>query len=959
MNSFLSRQSLELTSPSGSRSYTYFSLPALEAQGFNLARLPFSLKILLENLLRREDGVNVTSGDICFLATWKAEAEPSREIAYMPARVLMQDFTGVPAIVDLAAMRDAMRSLGGDPEKINPLQPAELVIDHSVQVDEFGSPSAYDANSLLEFQRNRERYAFLKWGQTAFRNFSAVPPGMGICHQVNLEYLARVVFTTTVDGDEIAYPDTLVGTDSHTTMINGLGVLGWGVGGIEAEAAMLGQPVSMLIPQVVGYKLTGKLKEGATATDLVLTVTEALRKLGVVGKFVEFYGPGIAELPLADRATISNMAPEYGATCGIFPVDEETLRYLRLTGRSEEQIALVEAYYKAQGLFHTAASPEAEYTQTLSLDLSTVEPSVAGPKRPQDRVLLSETGASFRKQLPNLLGPSAKPLGERKASIWSTATAVLDSVLGSEANSAVALETDKSREANEGGITDLTRGLEKATSQSAGNTVQGRFGVNPDTYLDHGSVVIAAITSCTNTSNPSVMIAAGLLAKKAVEKGLAVPPWVKTSLAPGSRVVTDYYTKAGLLPYLEKLRFNVVGYGCTTCIGNSGPLPSDVSDSINEHGLVAVSVLSGNRNFEGRVNVDVRANYLMSPPLVVAYAIAGRIDHDFATQPLGADDTGAPVYLKDIWPTQAEVSESIAKGLSSESFTKEYSTVTLGDANWQGLRFPLGDTYGWEPDSTYIRKAPYFDGMLHTPAPVKDITCARVLAILGDSVTTDHISPAGSIKLNGPAGKYLTDHGVKPADFNSYGSRRGNHEVMVRGTFANVRLKNKLAPGTEGGVTRLLPEGTPTSIYDASVTYAERGIPLVILAGKEYGSGSSRDWAAKGPRLLGVRAVIAESFERIHRSNLVGMGILPLQFEPGQTVESLGLTGEEIYNFTGLKDLLDSKFAKGKNLTVTATDADGSLKEIPTRVRIDTPQEIAYFEHGGILQYVLRSLATN
>ena len=959
MNSFLSRQSLELTSPSGSRSYTYFSLPALEAQGFNLTRLPFSLKILLENLLRREDGVNVTSGDISFLATWKAEAEPSREIAYMPARVLMQDFTGVPAIVDLAAMRDAMKTLGGDPEKINPLQPAELVIDHSVQVDEFGSPSAYDANSLLEFQRNRERYAFLKWGQTAFRNFSAVPPGMGICHQVNLEYLARVVFTAESGDEMVAYPDTLVGTDSHTTMINGLGVLGWGVGGIEAEAAMLGQPVSMLIPQVVGYKLTGKLKEGATATDLVLTVTEALRKLGVVGKFVEFYGPGIAELPLADRATISNMAPEYGATCGIFPVDEETLRYLRLTGRSEEQIALVEAYYKAQGLFHTAASPEAEYTQTLSLDLSTVEPSVAGPKRPQDRVLLSETGASFRKQLPSLLGPSAKPLGERKASLWSTATAVLDSALHGESNSAAALETDKSREANEGGITDSTRGLEQAASQSAGNTVQGRFGVNPDTYLDHGSVVIAAITSCTNTSNPSVMIAAGLLAKKAVEKGLTVPPWVKTSLAPGSRVVTDYYTKAGLLPYLEKLRFNVVGYGCTTCIGNSGPLPTDVSDSINEHGLVAVSVLSGNRNFEGRVNVDVRANYLMSPPLVVAYAIAGRIDHDFATQPLGTDGAGASVYLKDIWPTQAEVSASIAQGLSSESFTHEYSTVTLGDANWQGLRFPDGDTYGWEPDSTYIRKAPYFDGMLHTPAPVKDITCARVLAILGDSVTTDHISPAGSIKLNGPAGKYLTDHGVKPADFNSYGSRRGNHEVMVRGTFANVRLKNKLAPGTEGGVTRLLPEGTPTSIYDASVTYAERGIPLVILAGKEYGSGSSRDWAAKGPRLLGVRAVIAESFERIHRSNLVGMGILPLQFEPGQTVESLGLTGEEIYNFTGLKDLLDSKFAKGKNLTVTATSADGSLKEIPTRVRIDTPQEIAYFEHGGILQYVLRQLAAN
>jgi aconitate hydratase len=967
MDSFQSRKTLELTSPSGSRSYTYYSLPALAAQGFNLARLPFSLKILLENLLRREDGVNVTAAEICHLAAWKAAAEPSLEIAYMPARVLMQDFTGVPAIVDLAAMRDAMKKLGGDPEKINPLQPAELVIDHSVQVDEFGSPGAYDANSLLEFQRNRERYAFLKWGQTAFRNFSAVPPGMGICHQVNLEYLARVVFTASLDGDAVAgapndrssslgwlaYPDTLVGTDSHTTMINGLGVLGWGVGGIEAEAAMLGQPVSMLIPQVVGYKLTGKLKEGATATDLVLTVTEALRKLGVVGKFVEFYGPGIAELPLADRATISNMAPEYGATCGIFPVDEETLRYLRLTGRSEDQIELVAAYYRAQGLFHTADSPEAEYTQTLSLDLSTVEPSVAGPKRPQDRVLLSETGASFKKQLPNLLSPTAKPLGERKASLWSSATAVLDRVLGNEPASQ--LEADKARGANEG----LDRGLEKANSQSVGNTVLGRFGVNPDAYLDHGSVVIAAITSCTNTSNPSVMIAAGLLAKKAVEKGLTVPPWVKTSLAPGSRVVTDYYAKAGLLPYLEKLRFNVVGYGCTTCIGNSGPLPADVSDSINEHGLVAVSVLSGNRNFEGRVNVDVRANYLMSPPLVVAYAIAGRIDHDFAAQPLGLDQDGLAVFLKDIWPTQAEVSEAIAKGLSSESFTREYSTVTRGDANWQGLKFPLGDTYGWEPDSTYIRKAPYFDGITPTPAPVQDITGARVLAILGDSVTTDHISPAGSIKASGPAGKYLTEHGVKPADFNSYGSRRGNHEVMVRGTFANVRLRNKLAPGTEGGVTRLLPDGTQMSIYDASVAYAERGIPLVILAGKEYGSGSSRDWAAKGPKLLGVRAVIAESFERIHRSNLVGMGILPLQFEPGQTVESLGLTGEEIYSFAGLKAMLDSKFAGGKALTVTASSADGSVKAIPTRVRIDTPQEIAYFEHGGILQYVLRSLVTN
>ena len=870
--------------------------------------------------------MNVSAGDICFLADWKAAAEPSREIAYMPARVLMQDFTGVPAVVDLGAMRDAVKTLGGDPERVNPLIPAELVIDHSVQVDEFGSPRAYEANSLLEFQRNRERYAFLKWGQTAFRNFSAVPPGMGICHQVNLEYLARVVFTNDATGETIAYPDTVVGTDSHTTMINGLGVLGWGVGGIEAEAAMLGQAVSMLIPQVVGFKLTGKLREGATATDLVLTVTEALRKLGVVGKFVEFYGSGIAELPLADRATISNMAPEYGATCGIFPVDEETLRYLRLTGRSEEQIALVEEYYKAQGLFHTSAMPEAVYTQTLSLDLATVEPSVAGPKRPQDRVLLTKVGASFTKQLPNLLGPTAKPLGERTAQNWSTATAVLDEEL--------------------------------VPGHAHEDTVKARFGVNPDTYLDHGSVVIAAITSCTNTSNPSVMIAAGILAKKAVEKGLTVPPWVKTSLAPGSRVVTDYYEKSGLLPYLEKLRFNVVGYGCTTCIGNSGPLPADVSESINEHGLVAVSVLSGNRNFEGRVNVDVRANYLMSPPLVVAYAIAGRIDHDFATQSLGNDTKGQPVFLKDIWPSQAEVTAAIELGVTREGFTREYATVSLGDASWQGLKFPLGDTYQWEPDSTYIRKAPYFDGITPIPAPVTDILEARVLAVLGDSVTTDHISPAGNIKANGPAGKYLADHGVKTADFNSYGSRRGNHEVMVRGTFANVRLRNKLAPGTEGGVTRILPEGTAASIYDASVVYAERNTPLVILAGKEYGSGSSRDWAAKGPKLLGVRAVIAESFERIHRSNLVGMGILPLEFEPGASVESLGLTGEEVYSFAGLKAILDGKFADGKTLVVTATSADGSVKHITAKVRIDTPQEIAYYENGGILQYVLRQLAS-
>jgi aconitate hydratase len=922
MNSFASRATLV----SGNRSYTIYRLSALTARGFNLSRLPFSLKILLENLLRREDGVNVTAADIEFLAHWDAKAEPSREIAYMPARVLMQDFTGVPAVVDLGAMRDAIKTLGGDPERVNPLVPAELVIDHSVQVDEFGAAGALAANTLLEFQRNRERYAFLKWGQTAFRNFSAVPPGMGICHQVNLEYLARVVFTTEANGELVAYPDTLVGTDSHTTMINGLGVLGWGVGGIEAEASMLGQPVSMLIPQVVGFKLTGKLKEGATATDLVLTVTQALRKLGVVGKFVEFFGPGVAELALADRATISNMAPEYGATCGIFPVDAETLRFLRLTGRSEEQIALVEAYYKEQGLFHTAATPQAEYTQTLELDLATVEPSVAGPKRPQDRVLLKDAAASFAQQLPALLSPTAKPLGTRTASAWER-----------------------------GAVTDA--GLVETLPSRLTTTVQGRFGIDPDKYLDHGSVVIAAITSCTNTSNPSVMLAAGILAKKAVEKGLTVPPWVKTSLAPGSRVVTDYYRKAGLLPYLEKLRFNVVGYGCTTCIGNSGPLPSDVSKSIDEHGLVAVSVLSGNRNFEGRVNVDVRANYLMSPPLVVAFALAGKIGHNFETTALGSDPEGNPVYLRDIWPTQAEVAEAIEQGLSSESFRKEYATVSLGDANWQGLSFPTGDVYQWEPDSTYIRKAPYFDGIAPTPAPVTDILAARVLAVLGDSVTTDHISPAGNIKANGPAGKYLADHGVKPSEFNSYGSRRGNHEVMVRGTFANVRLRNKLAPGTEGGVTRLLPEGEGMSIFDASVKYAERGVPLIILAGKEYGSGSSRDWAAKGPKLLGVRAVIAESFERIHRSNLVGMGILPLQFEAGQNVESLGLTGEEVYDFPGLSALLASRFASGKELAIKATAPGGTIKQFTAKVRIDTPQEIEYYEHGGILQYVLRQLA--
>ena len=926
VDSFSSRSQLK----SGNHTYEIYRLDALAKKGVELSRLPYSLRILLENLLRHEDGKSVTAEDIEFLAKWDPKAEPSREIAYMPARVLMQDFTGVPAIVDLAAMRDAMKVLGGDPEKINPLQPAELVIDHSVQVDEYGTANSYSLNAMLEFQRNRERYAFLKWGQTAFRNFSAVPPGMGICHQVNLEYLARVVFTLEANGKSIAYPDTLVGTDSHTTMINGLGVLGWGVGGIEAEAAMLGQPVSMLVPQVVGFKLIGKLREGATATDLVLTVTEMLRKLGVVGKFVEFYGAGISELPLADRATIANMAPEYGATCGIFPVDAETLRYLKLTGRNADQIALVEAYYKEQGLFHTVDAPEAEYSQTISLDLATVEASVAGPKRPQDRVLLKEAGSSFAKQLPSLLGPTGNKNGVRQVLRWE----------------------------GEGGHSAETIDAAKGVHESGPTTsIKDRFGVDVDKYLDNGSIVIAAITSCTNTSNPSVMVAAGILAKKAVEKGLCVPPWVKTSLAPGSRVVTDYYEKAGLLPYLDKLRFNVVGYGCTTCIGNSGPLPADISKSIEEHGLVAVSVLSGNRNFEGRINSDVRANYLMSPPLVVAYALAGRIDHNFNTEPLGKDKAGKPVYLKDIWPSQKEVSETMASSIDSEIFTKEYSTVAAGDQNWQQLKFPTGDVYQWEADSTYIRKAPYFDGMPATPAPVEDIHSARVLAVLGDSVTTDHISPAGSIKLNSPAGKYLTGHGVQPADFNSYGSRRGNHEVMVRGTFANVRLRNKLAPGTEGGVTRLLPEGEQLSIFDASVQYAERRTPLVVLAGKEYGSGSSRDWAAKGPRLLGVRVVIAESYERIHRSNLVGMGILPLQFSEGQNVESLGLSGEEIFDFPGLKDLLDAKFANGRTLKVKATAADGKTKEFIATVRIDTPQEILYYENGGILQYVLRGLA--
>src|SRR5271156_6564034 len=952
MNSFGSQSTLKV----GNKSYEIFRLNALEAKGFSLKRLPYSLRVLLENLLRQEDGKRVTATDIEFLARWQPKAEPAREIAFMPARVLMQDFTGVPAVVDRAAMRDAMKQLGGDPEKINPLQPAELVIDHSVQVDEYGTKRSYDINAALEFKRNGERYMFLRWGQTAFSNFKVVPPNTGIVHQVNIERLARVIFADEAAGKNAAYPDTLVGTDSHTTMVNGLGVLGWGVGGIEAEAAMLGQPVSMLVPQVVGFRLTGKLREGTTATDLVLTVTEMLRKLGVVGKFVEFYGPGIAELPLADRATIANMAPEYGATCGIFPVDAETLKYLRLTGRTEEQIALVEAYYREQGLFHTAEAKEAVYSATIALDLATVEPSVAGPKRPQDRVALSQAGASFKEQLPSLLGPHGNKQVIRQLVRWegeggtASASGDLSSSVGA---SAPVVEAPV--------VPVITIKDEKVPQLEAPHvSIRTRFGVDPEQYLDHGSIVIAAITSCTNTSNPYVMMAAGLLAKKAVEKGLSTPPWVKTSLAPGSRVVTDYYEKAGLMPYLDALRFQVVGYGCTTCIGNSGPLPTDVSKSIEDHGLVAVSVLSGNRNFEGRISPEVRANYLMSPPLVVAYALAGHIGHDFEKEPLGKDQTGQPVFLKDIWPSQAEVAAAVNSSIDAEMFRKQYSTVTDGDNNWQSLKFPVGKTYGWEPDSTYIRKAPYFDGMPATPAPVEDIHGARVLAVLGDSVTTDHISPAGSIKLNGPAGKYLTEHGVKPADFNSYGSRRGNHEVMVRGTFANVRLRNKLAPGTEGGVTRLLPEGEQMSIFDASVEYAKRGTPLAILAGKEYGSGSSRDWAAKGPRLLGIKFVIAESYERIHRSNLVGMGILPLQFLPGQNTESLHLSGEEVFAVGErgeLKAMLDGKFADGKTISVFAESDLGKTTEFCATVRIDTPQEILYYQHGGILQYVLRQLA--
>jgi len=935
LNSFNSLSTLRV----GNKEYEIYRLDALDKQGISTKHLPYSLRILLENLLRTEDGRNVTKEEIRALAAWgnkstNKNSKPDKEIAFTPSRVLLQDFTGVPAVVDLAAMRDAMKRLSGDPKLINPLQPAELVIDHSVQVDEFGTPQAFQLNAELEFLRNKERYAFLRWGQTALRNLAIVPPDTGIVHQVNLEYLARVVFVQESDGKRVAYPDTLVGTDSHTTMINGLGVLGWGVGGIEAEAAMLGQPVSMLIPQVVGVKLTGKLCEWTTATDLVLTITEMLRKHGVVGKFVEYFGPGLRELPLADRATIGNMSPEYGATCGIFPVDKESITYLRLTGRSEEQIALVEAYCREQGLFHDEKTPEAEYSELLSLDLATVESSLAGPKRPQDRVPLSQAGESFRTALPSLL----KPKSGAKAAAPATVPA----------NGPV-------------------NGNERRWEQEGGNP--GAVGsedpnvhehVSPDvkSALRHGSVVIAAITSCTNTSNPSVMIAAGLLAKKAVEKGLSVSPWVKTSLAPGSKVVSDYLEKASLLPYLEKLKFHLVGYGCTTCIGNSGPLPLEVSQAVDEKDLVVASVLSGNRNFEGRINSEVRANYLMSPPLVVAFALAGRIDIDLRKDALGKGKDGKPVYLADLWPSQREVEETIQKSISSDMFRRSYGEVYHGDDRWRGLSVPKGETYAWDEASTYIRRAPYFDGMTLKPVPVGDIQNARVLAVLGDSVTTDHISPAGSIKKDSPAGKYLMERGVTPGDFNSYGSRRGNHEVMVRGTFANVRLRNKMVPNLEGGFTRHLPDGAEMSIFDASEKYIAEKIPLVILAGKEYGSGSSRDWAAKGPLLLGVRAVIAESYERIHRSNLVGMGILPLQFAAGENAQSLNLTGEEVFEVTGVRELVE-KFSSGRQVKVRASlngNGNGKTTEFQALVRIDTPQEAQYYANGGILQYVLRQL---
>ena len=922
MDSFGTRGTLEV----GGRQYEIFRLPALKERGIDPARLPYSLRILLENLLRMEDGVTVTAADIEALARWRPGTVSDREIAFMPGRVLLQDFTGVPAVVDLAAMRDAMSALGGDPRRINPLQPVELVIDHSVQVDAFASAEAFSINEELDYRRNGERYAFLRWGQQAFDNFRVVPPNTGIVHQVNLEYLARVVFTSdenaAAEGPVQAYPDTVVGTDSHTPMVNGLGVLGWGVGGIEAEAAMLGQPVSMLIPDVVGFRLSGALPEGATATDLVLTVTEMLRKKGVVGKFVEFYGPGLASLALADRATIGNMSPEYGATCAIFPVDEVTLRYLRFTGRPEERVALVEAYMKEQGLFHTADSPEPLFSDTIELDLDTVEPSIAGPRRPQDRIRLSEAGTSFRKALPSLLptrsltqkeAPLGVAAGPNAVGVWGEGSADSPSLGNGDANGTASA-------------------------------------------LANGSVVIAAITSCTNTSNPSVMLAAGLLAKKAVEKGLSRKPWVKSSLAPGSKVVTRYYEAADLTRYLDELGFQTVGYGCTTCIGNSGPLPTAISQEIQDRDLVAVAALSGNRNFEGRINSDVRANYLMSPPLVVAFALAGRIDINLFEEPLGDGKDGKPVFLRDIWPTRAEIEETVQRAVRSAMFRETYAAVFNGDERWNSMPVPAGVHFEWAPDSTYVRLPPYFEGMSREAArTVPDVKGARALLLLGDSITTDHISPAGGIKKDSPAGRYLVEQGIGAADFNSYGSRRGNHEVMVRGTFANTRIRNVLAPGTEGGFTTYFPTGEVMTVYDASVRYQADGTPLVVIAGKEYGSGSSRDWAAKGPRLQGVHVAIAESYERIHRSNLVGLGILPLQFMPGETAASLGLTGRETFDVEGAAEAIGAKFAGGREVTVRAR-GEGGEKTFRATIRIDTPQEVLYYRHGGILKYVLRQL---
>src|SRR6202165_5222356 len=885
-NSFRTRDKLNV----GAQTFDIHRLEFLEKQGVaDLAKLPFSLRILLENLLRCEDGRFVHAEDIRALANWRPGA-PEKEIAFMPARVLLQDFTGVPAIVDLATMREAVQRMGGNPKRINPLFPAELVIDHSVQVDNFGNVNAFGLNAELEFQRNVERYAFLRWGQTAFQNFKVVPPDTGICHQVNLEYLARVVCAMPYGNRFEAYPDSVVGTDSHTTMVNALGVFGWGVGGIEAEAAMLGQPSSMLIPDVVGFRLHGKLSEGATATDLVLTVTEMLRKRGVVGKFVEFYGTGLSSLSVPDRATIANMAPEYGATMGFFPVDSETLAYLQFTGRAHEQIALVEAYCKEQFLFRTDSTPDPIFSDKLDLDLGTVEPTVAGPKRPQDRVALRNAKSSFTKVVE---GAPQKHIQVRN---------------------------------------------------------------NGDSFdFSSGAVVIAAITSCTNTSNPSLMLGAGLLAKKAVERGLQVKPWVKTSLAPGSKVVTDYLAAAGLTPFLEKLKFHLVGYGCTTCIGNSGPLSDPISAAIKENNLVAVAVLSGNRNFEGRIHPLVRANYLASPPLVVAYALAGRMDLDLTTEPLGNDPAGKPVYLKDIWPTPQEIESTVRSSVTTAQYSKQYSEVFEGDAHWKSMPIPKGDIYKWDPKSTYIKLPPFFENMPKAPPALADIHGAKVLAIRGDSVPPDHISPAGSIPVDSPAGKYLIANGVKPHEFNSYGARRGNHEVMMRGTFGNIRLRNQLAPGTEGGWALFLPDGEKMSIYDAAVKYREAGVPLVVIAGKEYGSGSSRDWAAKGTRLLGVRAVIAESYERIHRSNLVGMGVLPLEFKPGETRRSLGLTGRELFNVRGIANGL----RPGQELTVRATREDGSQHSFGVTVRIDTSIEVDYYRHGGILPYVLRSLITD